>query len=133
MEREAYRRGIRHLKARIKEMGEAQHRCKKALRHPRKTKLDLEWLEREIDEIFAGDDYWRSVSRLQSHVATRRFKISAYLDVYAEVRGKPPCHKSKEDYGYRACETRRARKEFEDACGITADLSSLPWTTGSRT
>ena len=73
------------------------------------------------------------IEYLQSDTALRKFKISAYLDVYAEVRGKAPCHHSVEGLAHLPNNRDRARKDFEKACATSVALSSLPWKTGKIT
>ena len=134
MDRETYRRGIQALKLKIRELANKQRACKRVLRMPRKTADDRAKLQTEVDRLMPPTKYGHEdVSWLQSITAARRFKISTYLNVYAEVRGKAPCHHSEEAMAYLPGNICEARKDFEDACGTTADLSLLPWRAGSLT
>jgi hypothetical protein len=133
--REMYGRGIWILKERIKDLAEVQKKDKQILRMPRKTKGDLCQLQYALSALDRDSKYYKyDTSQLQSAVQMRRFKISAYLNVYAEVRGKAPCHSPRDGLTYYLPRyTKEAREEFEKACGITSELSSAQSPTGRST
>jgi hypothetical protein len=90
-----YSKGIWVLKERIKELAAAQKRDKTILRMPRKTIEQREALKAAID---ATDYTWKDVSTVQCGCILRRPKITAYLEVYAQVRGKTPANGPGKDY-----------------------------------
>ena len=125
IDREAYRRGVAALKNRIKELAARQKAWKAALRMPRKDANDRMHLQWAIDKILPPDPKrygspHYDVTYVQSWAAARKIKISAYLNVYAQVRGKAPCHTPREGWQYELPRhMNRAREEFNKACGTT--------------
>jgi hypothetical protein len=70
------------------------------------------------------------VAFVQSRVAMRRYKISAYLNVYAQVRGKPPCHTPRDGWNYLPRLTKSIREAFDKTCGTTSEQCSAQCQTG---
>lgn len=98
MTREAFLRGVAELKLHIKRLAAAQRRDKKILRMPRKNSEQLALIEAAITarDIW-GDQYTPSkpdISWLQMTTAERRMRITAFLMIYAKVRGKEPPYKT---------------------------------------
>jgi len=135
MDRDDYRRGIQTLKQKIKELADIQREAKRALRMPRKTKEDRERLQAEVDRLSPSKyGYRHDVTYVQSEAAVRRFQISAYLNVYAQVRGKAPCHTPRMGWDYYLPRyMKEAREEFEKACGTTWAQCSAQSPTGRST
>ena len=126
MEREEAYRGIQKLKSRIKELAAKQKDEKSVMRLPRKTKEDLEHLRSEVNRVSPSSyGYEHDISYVQSTVAVRKFEISAYLNVYAQVRGKAPCHTPREGWEYYLPRSmKKAREEFDKACSTTSEQCS---------
>jgi len=127
MDREAYCRGIQVLKNKIKEMAAKQKEHKKVLRMPRKTVEDIANVKTAVNLLMPSTV---AVSWLQSRAAIRKFKISAYLNIYASLRRKAPCHFSAEVPAYLPDYMREARKDFDKACATSVDSNSWPCRVG---
>lgn len=83
------------LKKEIKALSAAQKQDKTILRMPRKTPTD----RAAFTEALNGTGYaWKDASFIQSTCTLRRPKITAYLIVYAELRGKGGSHRPGKDY-----------------------------------
>jgi hypothetical protein len=114
--REFYRKGIWVLKERIKDLAAEQTRAKKCLRVIRKKlKPEVEKLAALKAGGYEGDDYpkhWKCEKRRQ--------KITAYLTVYAKVRGKENCNPLREGdplYYYEE-NLKEAQAIFDEAAKI---------------
>lgn len=140
MDRELYRRGLKTLKDKIKDLTAKQTARKRAMRMPRKTDEDYAALKAAVDAIRPPKpNYGYDISYIQSDAESAKPIISGYLNAYATLRGKEPCHTPNAKAG-RYVLSRvsiyedTAREEFKKACSITtADLSLDPIPVGSST
>ena len=99
MDREAYLSGRAALKTKIKAMSFEQKRDKAILRMPRKTKEDHAALGAAIKEAGHSTGYgYDRTSDAQTRRWFRRQKITAYLNVYAKIRGKESGNPMGKDY-----------------------------------
>lgn len=98
MTRDAFLRGVAELKAHIKKLAEVQRRDKKILRMPRKDAEQLALIDVAIAARDPeGDRYSVShpdISWVQMTAAERRMRITAFLTIYAKVRGKEAPYKT---------------------------------------
>jgi len=99
MDREAYLVGRAALKTKIKALSFEQKRDKAALRMPRKTEEDHAALKDALEEAGYSAGYGDSqTSSAQMRTWSRRQKITAYLNIYAKIRGKDSPHPMGKEY-----------------------------------
>lgn len=119
VQRAAFGRGFRALKAHLAELVASQLVEKRALGLPRKTPEQRASLQLALNATPSGKRYPTSttgVGYVQMHVQLRKVSITAALILHAEVRGKVAPHKvDKYDKGqYNVCR-RQAQAVFESA------------------
>lgn len=117
--REFYRKGIWVLKERIKELAAEQTRAKKCFRVIRKLTSTP---EQDAAALKAGG-YVPGAAPTHWQCFKRRQTITAYLTVYAKVRGKENCNPLRDGddiYFYR--------QNLEDAQALFDEAAKIPVT-----
>lgn len=98
MDREAYLLGRAALKTKIKALAAAQKMDKDILRKPRKTPEDHTVLKDALERAGYSTERYLPTDSVQMRCWSRRQKITAYLTVYAKIRGKESSNPMGKDY-----------------------------------